>query len=99
MPSASEWKSSTSSADETSGTWQRRPETAARQERGMPKQKILVIEDDNDIRDLIKHNLAREGYEVTCTSEGEKGLKSLEKGAFDLVILDLMLPGMHGLEV
>jgi len=65
----------------------------------MGKQKILVIEDDNDIRDLIKHNLAREGYEVTSTSEGEKGLAALEKGSFDLVILDLMLPGMHGLEV
>lgn len=65
----------------------------------MPKQKILVIEDDNDIRDLIKHNLGREGYEVTCTTDGEKGLKSIEKSSCDLVILDLMLPGMHGLEV
>jgi two-component system alkaline phosphatase synthesis response regulator PhoP len=65
----------------------------------MPKQKILVIEDDNDIRDLIKHNLAREGYDVMVTPEGEKGLAALEKNACDLVILDLMLPGMHGLEV
>lgn len=65
----------------------------------MAKQKILVIEDDNDIRDLIKHNLSREGYDVTVTSEGEKGLAALEKNACDLVILDLMLPGMHGLEV
>ena len=65
----------------------------------MPKQRILVIEDDTDIRELIRHNLSREGYEVACTSEGEKGLRMVEKERYDLVLLDLMLPGLHGLEV
>ena len=65
----------------------------------MAKQRILVIEDDTDIRELIRHNLSREGYEVACTPEGEKGLRMVEKERYDLVLLDLMLPGLHGLEV
>ncbi|HYG75201.1 MAG TPA: response regulator transcription factor [Planctomycetota bacterium] len=65
----------------------------------MAKSKILVIEDDNDIRELIRHNLTREGYDVSGTAEGEKGLKLVETNHYDMVILDLMLPGMHGLEV
>jgi len=65
----------------------------------MQKSRVLIIEDDNDIRELIRHNLTREGFEVSTTAEGEKGLNIVQKENFDLVILDLMLPGMHGLEV
>src|ERR1035437_8830272 len=65
----------------------------------MATPRILVIEDDSDIRELLRHNLAREGYEVTTTAEGEKGLRQAEEKPCDLVILDLMLPGIQGLEV
>ena len=65
----------------------------------MAKDKLLIVEDDNDIRELIKHNMVREGYEVTCTAHGEEGLNLAQQGSFDLVLLDLMLPGMDGLNV
>jgi two-component system phosphate regulon response regulator PhoB len=65
----------------------------------MSKKKILIIEDDNDIRELIRHNLGREGYDIGATPEGEHGLNMVETTHYDMVILDLMLPGMHGLEV
>jgi len=65
----------------------------------MSKKRILIIEDDTDIRELIRHNLTREGYDIAGTPEGEKGLKLVEENHYDMVILDLMLPGMHGLEV
>ena len=65
----------------------------------MTKKKVLLIEDDVDIRDLIRHNLTREGYDVTGAEDGEEGLKLARKSNFDLLILDLMLPGMHGLDV
>lgn len=65
----------------------------------MSKKKILVIEDDADIRNLVRHNLTREGYDVSGAENGEEGLKLVRKNSYDLVILDLMLPGMHGLDV
>lgn len=65
----------------------------------MSKKKILIIEDDADIRNLVRHNLTREGYEVAGAENGEEGLKLVRKNSYDLVILDLMLPGMHGLDV
>ncbi|HLX64296.1 MAG TPA: response regulator transcription factor [Planctomycetota bacterium] len=65
----------------------------------MSKKKVLVIEDDADIRNLIRHNLTREGYEVALVENGEEGLRLARKEGFDLAILDLMLPGMHGLDV
>ena len=65
----------------------------------MTKKKVLLIEDDADIRNLVRHNLTREGYDVTGAENGEEGLKLARKSNFDLLILDLMLPGMHGLDV
>jgi len=65
----------------------------------MAREKLVVVEDDTDIRELIRHTLTKEGYEVTCTARGEDGLALAERGEFDLVLLDLMLPGMDGLEV
>ena len=65
----------------------------------MAKEKLLVVEDDTDIRELVRHTLAKEAYAVTCTAQGEEGLNLAQQGIFDLVLLDLMLPGMDGLEV
>ncbi len=59
---------------------------------------ILVVDDEEDIVDLISFNLEREGYQVICAGTGEEALELLKTKRPDLVILDLMLPGMQGLE-
>jgi two-component system alkaline phosphatase synthesis response regulator PhoP len=63
------------------------------------KTKILVIEDEPDLLEVIQYNLDREGYKVIVTRNGEQGLSRIRTDAPDLVILDLMLPGMDGIEV
>ncbi len=63
------------------------------------KRKIAVIEDDRDINELIAYNLEREGYGVIRSLDGGQGLFLIQKERPDLVLLDLMLPGMDGLEV
>lgn len=60
---------------------------------------VLVIEDDEDIRELIRYNLEREGFRVTETATGEEGLVQVRARRPDLILLDLMLPGIQGLEV
>jgi two-component system phosphate regulon response regulator PhoB len=65
----------------------------------MPKEKILVIDDEEDIRELVKYNLAGEGYKIFCASSGEKALKKNKDKLLDLIVLGLMLPGIDGLEV
>ena len=64
----------------------------------MGKEKILVVEDEKDILELVKYNLEREGYDVLALHSAEEALKRLSKELPDLIILDLMLPGMDGLE-
>ena len=61
--------------------------------------RILIIEDDRDIVELVRYNLANEGFEIAAVSDGSAGLSALRKSAPDLVILDLMLPKMPGLEI
>jgi len=65
----------------------------------MPKEKILVVDDEEDILELVKYNLEREGFQITCAESGEKALKSTRHERPDLIVLDLMLPGIDGLEV
>jgi two-component system phosphate regulon response regulator PhoB len=64
----------------------------------MAKASIIVIEDERDIRELVAHNLGREGYAVLGFDTAEKGLEALRRGGQDLVLLDMMLPGMDGFE-
>ena len=61
--------------------------------------KILVIEDDPDIVELLKHYLQKEGFKLKDASDGFSGLKAAKTGDFDLIILDIMLPELDGLEV
>ena len=61
--------------------------------------KILIIEDDKDIRDLISFNLLKNGYKTILSRDGEKGIEKAKNEKPDLVLLDLMLPGIHGLDV
>jgi two-component system phosphate regulon response regulator PhoB len=65
----------------------------------MAKERILVVDDEEDILELVTYNLTREGYQVTGALTGEDALKKVRSEAFDLIVLDLMLPGMDGLEV
>lgn len=65
----------------------------------MPELKILLVEDERDLLELLKYNLDREGYEVLTAETGEDGLKLVRSASPDLILLDLMLPSMDGLEV
>ena len=63
----------------------------------MAKEKILVVDDEEDILELVRYNLSREGYQVTGSLTGEDALHKIRSDTFDLIVLDLMLPGMDGL--
>ncbi|OGD37604.1 MAG: DNA-binding response regulator [Candidatus Aminicenantes bacterium RBG_19FT_COMBO_58_17] len=63
------------------------------------REKILIIEDEADLVKGLKLNLADEGYEVDWASDGREGLRRALEEAPDLVILDIMLPGMNGLDI
>jgi two-component system phosphate regulon response regulator PhoB len=65
----------------------------------MAKEHILVVDDEEDILELLTYNLTREGYRVTGALTGEDALKKARSEFFDLIVLDLMLPGIDGLEV
>ncbi len=60
---------------------------------------VLVVEDEEDIRELLRYNLEREGFAVSCAATGEEGLRCARAATPHLVLLDLMLPGIDGLEV
>jgi len=65
----------------------------------MSRERILVVEDEEDILELVNYNLVKNGYSVDTVMEGEKALLAARANPPDLVILDLMLPGVDGLEV
>ena len=65
----------------------------------MPKEKILVVDDEEDILELVKYNLEREGFQITCAQSGEKAIEATRQEPPNLIVLDLMLPGIDGLEV
>lgn len=63
------------------------------------KKTILVVEDEEDILALLHFNLLKAGYQVECAACGEEGLQMIETASPDLLLLDLMLPGIDGLEI
>ncbi len=65
----------------------------------MSNKTVLVVEDDQDIRQLIVHHLTREGFRLTEAADGEAGLKMARYGGPELIVLDLMLPRISGLEI
>lgn len=65
----------------------------------MNRNKIVVIEDEPDIVEVLSYNLKREGYNVVSVSRGDEGLNVIRNESPNLVILDLMLPGMDGLSI
>lgn len=60
---------------------------------------ILVVDDEEDLLELVRYTLAKEGHSVTCVDTGEKAVDSVRQSLPDLIVLDLMLPGIDGLEV
>ena len=65
----------------------------------MPKQKILIVDDDTNISELISLYLNKECFETRCEENGEDALKAFSEFHPDLILLDLMLPGMDGYQV
>ena len=65
----------------------------------MTKKNVVVVEDEEDILELLKFHLSREGFAVTAAASGEEAVKAITRKVPDLVLLDLMLPGLDGLEV
>ena len=61
--------------------------------------RILIVEDEPDIQELLSYNLRQAGFEITTAEDGEAALRLAEQNPPDLVVLDLMLPGMDGLEL
>jgi phosphate regulon transcriptional regulator PhoB len=61
--------------------------------------RVLIVEDEPDIRELVIHHLKRDGYQVSSASSGEEALRLVQAGPPDLILLDLMMPAMDGLEV
>jgi len=65
----------------------------------MAIEEILVVDDEEDILKLLEYNLSKEGYKVTCVASGEEALSRASQLQPNIIILDLMLPGVDGLEV
>ena len=65
----------------------------------MSKEKILLVDDEEDILNLMKYNLEKDGFKVDCALSGEAALRIARENSPDLILLDLMLPGMDGLDV
>jgi two-component system, OmpR family, alkaline phosphatase synthesis response regulator PhoP len=65
----------------------------------MPKERILIVDDEEDILELLHYNLGKEGYDIIRAATGEQAVEQAKSQKPDLVILDLMLPGIDGLTV
>ena len=61
--------------------------------------RVLVVDDDETVRDVVRRYLERDGHEVIVTGDGESALQLVARQVPDLIVLDLMLPGIDGLEV
>jgi DNA-binding response OmpR family regulator len=61
--------------------------------------KVIYFEDDKDMVELVRIILGREGYQITGVAEGQAGIKAVQQGSPDVVLLDLMLPDMDGWEI
>jgi two-component system phosphate regulon response regulator PhoB len=67
--------------------------------RVMTRERILVVDDEEDLLELVNYNLSREGYRVECVASGEAALAAARKALPDLIVLDLLLPNIDGLEI
>ena len=60
---------------------------------------ILAVDDEKDILELVSYNLKKEGYAVSLSTDGEDALRRIKREKYDLILLDLMLPGIQGMEL
>jgi two-component system alkaline phosphatase synthesis response regulator PhoP len=67
--------------------------------RPMSRERILVVDDEEDLLELVNYNLSREGFRVECVASGEAALAAARKNLPDLIVLDLLLPNVDGLEI
>src|ERR1700722_14365567 len=67
--------------------------------RGQTKRRVLIVDDERDIVDLVRYNLNKNGYEALVACDGQQALEIAKTQLPDLIVLDLMLPGLHGTEV
>src|SRR5512135_1604683 len=65
----------------------------------MTPRNVLVVDDEADLVELVSYNLRKEGFAVDSASDGEEALSRIRKKKYDLLILDLMLPGLQGMEL
>src|SRR5436309_4171483 len=65
----------------------------------MARPRILIIEDERGLTDVLAYNLQREGYDILIAHDGQEGLRKAQMHLPDVILLDLMLPGLDGLEV
>ena len=65
----------------------------------MAVERILVVDDEEDLLELISYNLTKEGYRVTCVATGEEAINEAKSALPDLIVLDLLLPSVDGLDV
>ena len=63
------------------------------------RQRIVIIEDEKDIVDLVRYNFRKEGFDIESFSSGKDGLEYIRKNSVDLVLLDIMLPDLDGIEI
>src|SRR5882672_230156 len=66
---------------------------------GTTMKRVLLIEDDRDIVELVRYNLEREGFQVASATDGATGLAQVRKTPPDILLLDLMLPKLSGLDI
>lgn len=65
----------------------------------MGQKRVLIVEDEKDIRDLLDYNLKKQGYSTDLAASGTEALKKSKSGKYDLILLDLMIPGIDGIEL
>ena len=65
----------------------------------MPRRRVLVVDDDENIVQLVKMYLERDGYQVACAYDGPSAIAEFRRMRPDVIVLDLMLPGISGLDV
>ena len=63
------------------------------------KARILIVDDEDDILEVLSYNLEKEGYQVVTANDGQKGIQIAEEFEPHLIILDIMMPKMDGIEV
>jgi two-component system phosphate regulon response regulator PhoB len=72
---------------------------AATSTSSMPRMRVLIIEDERGLTDVLEYNLKREGYDTIVANDGQEGLRKAQTLLPDLILLDIMLPGLSGFDV